>query len=149
MTAHQLYFEEVEPGAAIALLVKRPTNVQLFRYSAATWNAHRIHYDKEYARVEGYDDILVQSHLHGCFLVQMVMDWAGPRARLVRFSWQNRRMALPGDQLTCTGLVTGKYQADGICYVECRLEERNQRGETCAPGTAVIALPSVAARDGK
>ncbi|MQA84267.1 MAG: acyl dehydratase [Streptosporangiales bacterium] len=134
-------FEEVAPGAAITPLVKRPTNVQLFRFSAVTWNAHRIHYDTAYAHTEGYPDVLVQSHLHGCFLVQAVLDWAGPRARLRRFSWQNRRFALPGDVLTCSGKVTATEVHDTVGLVTCELEERNQDGELCAPGWATIELP--------
>jgi len=36
----------------------------LFRYSALTFNAHRIHYDRDYARqVEGYPDLVVQGPL--------------------------------------------------------------------------------------
>jgi hydroxyacyl-ACP dehydratase HTD2-like protein with hotdog domain len=49
MHGHQLCFEDVKPGVALTPLVKRPTTVQLFRFSAVTWNAHRIHFDKPYA----------------------------------------------------------------------------------------------------
>ncbi|MCY4316293.1 MAG: MaoC family dehydratase N-terminal domain-containing protein [Roseovarius sp.] len=42
----------------------------LFRYSALTFNGHRIHYDREYARnIEGYSDIIV----HGPLLAQLLM----------------------------------------------------------------------------
>jgi 3-methylfumaryl-CoA hydratase len=42
----------------------------LFRYSALTFNGHRIHYDLEYARqVEGYDGLVV----HGPLLAQKLM----------------------------------------------------------------------------
>jgi len=42
----------------------------LFRYSALTFNGHRIHYDKPYAQeVEGYPGLVV----HGPLLVQMLM----------------------------------------------------------------------------
>ncbi len=44
----------------------------LFRYSALTFNGHRIHYDIDYARhVEGYDGLVV----HGPLLAQMLMIW--------------------------------------------------------------------------
>ena len=49
------------------------TTTQLFRYSALTFNGHRIHYDADYARdVEGYDGLVV----HGPLLAQMLMDLA-------------------------------------------------------------------------
>ena len=42
----------------------------LFRYSALTFNGHRIHYDEAYARqVEGYDGLVV----HGPLLAQLAM----------------------------------------------------------------------------
>lgn len=42
----------------------------LFRYSALTFNGHRIHYDQEYARdIEGYDGLVV----HGPLLAQQLM----------------------------------------------------------------------------
>ena len=42
----------------------------LFRYSALTFNGHRIHYDLEYAKeVEGYDGLVV----HGPLLAQLLM----------------------------------------------------------------------------
>ena len=132
----------VTVGSEIAPLVKRPTGVQLFRYSAVTWNAHLIHYDAEYARTEGYPDVLVQSHLHGCFLVQTVLDWAGPRARLRKFRWENRHLAVPGHVLTCTGVVTDVWDEGDVRLLECELEERNAEGVLCAPGWALVEVPA-------
>lgn len=136
-----LKFEDVEPGKAIPPLEHRPTAVQLFRFSAATWNSHRIHYDQAYAAAEGYPDVLVQSHLHGAFLLRMVTRWAGPHARVRKFAWQNRHYAVPGDVLTCTGTVEETFLEDGAGLVRCSLEERNQDDIVCAPGWAIIELP--------
>lgn len=48
-----------------------PDPVQLFRFSALTFNAHRIHYDRGYARdVEGYPGLVV----HGPFVATLLMD---------------------------------------------------------------------------
>lgn len=138
----ELFFEDVEVGAELPALVKEPTTVQLFRYSAVTWNAHRIHYEKDYAKKEGHPDVLVQAHLHGAFLVQMITDWIGPRARLVSFGWSNRGRAIPGDILTCTGRVTGKRREAGRGLIDLEIAETNQRGEVCAPGKATVELPS-------
>ncbi len=45
----------------------------LFRYSALTFNGHRIHYDLDYARdVEGYEGLVV----HGPLLAQLLMVMA-------------------------------------------------------------------------
>lgn len=131
----------VRAGDSFGPVVFTPTEVQLFRFSAVTWNAHRIHYDLPQARDEGYPGILVQSHLHGCFLAQAVLAWGGPGSRLLRFSWQNRGIAVPGDQLACTGVVTDVARDHGRVRVAWELQEHNQDGRMCAPGTALLEVP--------
>jgi 3-methylfumaryl-CoA hydratase len=50
-----------------------PNTVDLFRYSAATYNSHRIHYDQRYVRDdEGYPDLVV----HGPFTAAKLCDLA-------------------------------------------------------------------------
>jgi 3-methylfumaryl-CoA hydratase len=50
-----------------------PSRVDLFRYSAATYNSHRIHYDQAYVREEeGYPDLVV----HGLFTASKLFDLA-------------------------------------------------------------------------
>ena len=47
-----------------------PTSALLFRYSALTFNAHRIHYDREYAqKTEGYPGLVVHGPLQATLLV--------------------------------------------------------------------------------
>jgi len=48
-----------------------PDPLLLFRFSALTFNAHRIHYDRDYARqVEGYAGLVV----HGPLIATLLMD---------------------------------------------------------------------------
>src|SRR5664279_4565095 len=48
-----------------------PDDVLLFRYSALTFNGHRIHYDRRYAtEVEGYPGLVV----HGPLIATLLMD---------------------------------------------------------------------------
>ena len=55
--------------------------VLLFRFSALTYNAHRIHYDRDYARAEGYPGLLV----HGPLQALLMAELARPEpARAVR-----------------------------------------------------------------
>ncbi|MDH5340923.1 MAG: MaoC family dehydratase N-terminal domain-containing protein [Rubrivivax sp.] len=51
----------------------RPDARQLFRFSALTFNAHRIHYDHDYVRaVEGYPGLVVHGTLTATLLLQLV-----------------------------------------------------------------------------
>jgi hydroxyacyl-ACP dehydratase HTD2-like protein with hotdog domain len=120
-------------------LVKQPSTVALFRFSAVTWNAHRIHYDRDYAASEGYPNVLVQGHMHGAFLTQMLLEWIGPGGMLRRLQWSNRRAAYAGDTITCQGRVSQVYEEDGVRLADCEIWTENQNGEVCAPGTATVA----------
>jgi hydroxyacyl-ACP dehydratase HTD2-like protein with hotdog domain len=104
--------------------------------------AHRIHYDKEYARTEGHADVLVQAHLHVAVLARMLMDWMGPHGRLRALSWQNRGKAVPADALTCRGTVQRKMLSGSTYGIELEVSERNQRDEVCASGHATVELPA-------
>jgi 3-methylfumaryl-CoA hydratase len=54
----------------------------LFRYSALTFNGHRIHYDLDYAReVEGYAGLVVHGPLLAQHLMLMARDLIGPLAQ--------------------------------------------------------------------
>lgn len=138
----QIYFEDVEVGVQIPTLLNVPTTVTLFRFSAVTWNAHRIHYDREFARGEGHADILVQAHLHGAWLARMVMNWIGPRGRLLSMEWKNVAPAYPLDTLTCSAAVTTKVRDGALNRIRLELLERNQHGAVCASGAADVALPA-------
>jgi 3-methylfumaryl-CoA hydratase len=50
-----------------------PDPTLLFRFSALTFNAHRIHYDRTYATtVEGYPGLVVQGPLTAVLLLKLV-----------------------------------------------------------------------------
>ena len=54
--------------------VVEATTTLLFRYSALTFNGHRIHYDRDYARnVEGYPGLVVQGPLQATLLVNLAL----------------------------------------------------------------------------
>ncbi|MSO85564.1 MAG: acyl-CoA dehydrogenase [Rhodospirillales bacterium] len=65
-----------------------PDPVMLFRYSALTFNGHRIHYDQPYAtRIEGYPGLVV----HGPLIATLLMDLIRrerPEARMSRFAYR-------------------------------------------------------------
>jgi 3-methylfumaryl-CoA hydratase len=65
-----------------------PDPVLLFRYSALTYNAHRIHYDRDFATgVEGYPGLVV----HGPLIATLLMDHylrRHPETRVKGFSFR-------------------------------------------------------------
>ena len=63
-------------------------DVLLFRYSALTFNAHRIHYDRRYAtEVEGYPGLVVHGPLIATLLMDLLRQHA-PASNVARFSFR-------------------------------------------------------------
>ena len=55
--------------------------VLLFRYSALTFNGHRIHYDRDYVtKVEGYPGLIFHGPLQASFIVEMAAKHHGGKA---------------------------------------------------------------------
>jgi hydroxyacyl-ACP dehydratase HTD2-like protein with hotdog domain len=117
-----------------------PTRPQLFRYSAITWNPHRIHYDTEYASdVEGHPDVLVQAHFHGAVMQGILMDRFSPASQLTELSWQNVGRAIPDEPLTAGAEVTSIDEETGRVEFDIWTESSEGR---CAEGTAAVELPT-------
>lgn len=137
----QLFYDDVEPGDELPPLIVAVDETQMFFFSAATYNGHRIHYDKQWARdVEGYDDVLVQGPLQAALLARAITDWIGGRGRLVEYSVQNRGVAFPGQPLTFGGTVTAMRLDGGRGLVDLEIAGRRD-AEVLMPGTAIVELP--------
>lgn len=70
---------------------REPTSTLLFRYSAVTFNGHRIHYDVPYAReVEGYPGLVVHGPLIATFMLSACVH-ANPGRRVAHFAYRGLR----------------------------------------------------------
>lgn len=104
----------------------------LFRFSAATYNSHRIHYDQEYARtVEGYPERVVHGPLLAVLMAEQVRRAAVARvdARPYRFEFRLQAPLFLGQ-----GLVVGAVE-DGASF---RTYARDTAGRITAEGSYSI-----------
>ena len=96
--------------------------VLLFRFSALTYNAHRIHYDRDYARAEGYPGLLV----HGPLQALLMAELARPeRPALCDYSYRLVAPLFDGQGL----IVSASADPDGV-----RVAARDRAGRTTATG---------------
>jgi 3-methylfumaryl-CoA hydratase len=105
-----------------------PDPTMVFRYSAITFNAHRIHYDAAYTREkEGYPDLVV----NGGLTTSLLWEFAAARSgRSIKASSSRNLRALFVDRpLTLCGrmLADGKARAwaldaDGALAIDAELE---------------------------
>lgn len=88
-----------------------PSPVLLFRYSAATFNGHRIHYDTPYVTgVEHYPQLVVHGPLIATLNLRAFCR-ANPQARVRSFSFRGIRPLLAGTPFQVGGHLVGPGSA--------------------------------------
>ncbi|HEY6344339.1 MAG TPA: MaoC family dehydratase N-terminal domain-containing protein [Bryobacteraceae bacterium] len=111
----------------------RPGDVLLFRYSALTFNSHRIHYDRRFAtNVEGYPGLVV----HGPLIATLLLDLLRcnlPEADVAKFSF--RAVSPLFD--TAPFRICGKPDGDTI-----RLWAKTENGNLAMDATATLRAES-------
>ena len=123
-----------QPAATDAAWAREwlPDDLLLFRYSALTFNGHRIHYDRRYVTaVEGYPGLVV----HGPLIATLLLDLLRrerPQAVVAQFNFKALRPTFDG--LTMT--VRGQASLDGRTV---RLWACDHQGWLTMDATATLA----------
>ena len=129
--------QDIRVGDEVPGRVFKPTNVSLFLYNAAIWNAHRIHYDEPYATgVEKHPAIVIDGPLQGDWLTQAAVNWAGDDGQLMEFEYSNRKACYLGASLTSGGVVKAVDAASGNVTLELFIMDED--GAVTSPGSAVV-----------
>ena len=106
--------------------------VQMFRYSAATFNGHRIHYDRHYAReVEGYPGLVVHGPLIATMLLEFLQAQVAPKRFVERFEF---RAIKPTFDIAPFALHAASPASDG----SVSLWSTNNTGALGIQATAVV-----------
>jgi 3-methylfumaryl-CoA hydratase len=115
-----VYRESASPNAPAPEAVRAPTGeewvhevatdpVLLFRFSALTFNGHRIHYDKQYVTaIEHYPDLIVHGPLLALLMLELVRTNL-PDAVVKTFSFRGVRPTFVPQRI----FVCGKRSEDG------------------------------------
>ena len=140
-----VYRSAAQPGEAAPAPQKPPMDGQaawsrtitadavvLFRYSALTFNGHRIHYDRQYVtEVEGYPGLIV----HGPLIATLLLDLLRremPGAQVAAFDFRAVRPTFDLHPFS----VHGKPSADGRTV---ELWAQDHEGFLTMQGTATLA----------
>ena len=101
--------------------------VLLFRYSALTFNGHRIHYDRDYVtRVEGYPGLVFHGPMQAAFIVELAAKLHGGVAPK-KFSYRGVQPLFEGSEFSVNANETGAGM---------ELWTANSQGQPTMKGTA-------------
>jgi hypothetical protein len=95
----------------------------------------------EWARQEGYEDVLVQSSLISAHHVRLLTTWAGNERALLRLSERNVSPPLAGQELIFTGKVLrlGPLKG-GVALVDIGLRVQRADDSPVVIGDATVQL---------
>lgn len=114
-----VYREAARPGSAPAAAQVAPPDAlwqqewsfdspRLFRYSAITFNSHKIHYDREYVtREEGYPGLVVHGPLLATLMLELVRSTL-PAQAVKRFEFRAIAPVFEGAQIVACGRPDGE-----------------------------------------
>jgi 3-methylfumaryl-CoA hydratase len=102
--------------------------VLLFRYSALTFNGHRIHYDRDYVtKVEGYPGLIFHGPLQAALIVEMAARLRGGKAPK-KFTYRGLQPLFEGSEFSINANDSGESM---------ELWTANADGQPTMKGTAV------------
>ena len=131
---------EIKIGAAIPAISRGPIEQgQLALFADASGDHNPIHLDEEQARAGGLPGVIIHGMLLMAILGQMLSAWV-PQSRIRKFSNRFVAMAMPGDTINCSGIVTAIRDGDGERLVDVEINAENQKGDMVLQGLATIAL---------
>jgi acyl dehydratase len=132
-------------GVALREYKKHPAFAFRDHETGAIEPVFAVHYNKAAAAMQGLPycyDVGVQ---RSCLVSRYLTNWVGDDAWLRKLRVEYRSMVYLSDVLKFSGRVSRKYlDNDGEHCVDLETKVTNQRGENVAPGTATVALPSMA-----
>ncbi|MBN9355499.1 MAG: MaoC family dehydratase N-terminal domain-containing protein [Herbaspirillum huttiense] len=140
---HDIVYRDLpQPGAPVVVPKSAPTDarwsrrvepdpVLLFRYSALTFNGHRIHYDRSYVtEVEGYPGLIVHGPLIATLLADLVAREM-PQALMREFNFRSVGTLFDTEPFT----LCGKPAVDGKSVA---LWAQNERGGLAMQAEALL-----------
>jgi 3-methylfumaryl-CoA hydratase len=98
--------KSVSPPAAQHRETHMADTVLLFRYSALTFNGHRIHYDRDYVtRVEGYPGLIFHGPMQAALMVEFAAKLRGGRVPK-KFSYRGVQPLFEGSEFSVNANIT-------------------------------------------
>lgn len=135
-----VHFDSVQVGDSLPALTLAPINrTTLALFAGASGDHNPIHIDIDYARKAGMADVFAHGMLSMAYLGRLLTQWVDQR-QLRGFSVRFAGITHLGHQITCSGKVVEKFEAEGERRVKLEIQTANQYGETKIVGDAIVAL---------
>ncbi|MGH8788280.1 MAG: MaoC family dehydratase [Cupriavidus necator] len=135
-----LDYDALQVGGTLPPLTLAPINrTALALFAGASGDHNPIHIDIDFARKAGMADVFAHGMLSMAYLGRLLTQWVDQR-QLRQFGVRFVGITHLGHQITCTGHVVEKFEAEGERRVRLEIRTASQYGDAKVLGDAVIAL---------
>ncbi len=108
-------------------------------YCGGSGDHNPIHVDSDFAKAAGMPDVFAHGMLSMAYLGQALTGWV-PQSALHSYGVRFASITWVGNELTCGGTVTEKFEEDGEKRVRLEVKAADQDGDIKLIGEAVVAL---------
>jgi len=141
--AARVFFEDVSEGTPLPALVNPPvTHTMLVKYAGASGDFNPLHTDPAVGQKFGLGGPIAHGMLIMGFLGHFVSDYLGVPGPLKRFGVRFKSMTHHEDIITCSGVITQKYEEDSQHFIKANVFAKDQTGEVKASGSFTAVLPT-------
>ncbi len=137
----ELKLGEIHQGDSLPLVVRHITQKDINLYAEGSGDFNPIHIDESFAAQTPLGGTIAHGMLMLAYVSEMMTkafgkSWFSGGKLSVRF----KTPARPEDTITVSGKVDSVEYKEGMSYINCEMESRNQNGETVIIGNAVVKL---------
>jgi hypothetical protein len=141
MTQTLSAYESLAVGDAIPALTLAPlSRLTLALYCGASGDHNPIHVDSDFARSAGMPDVFAHGMLSMAWLARLLTHWV-PQSAIRAYSVRFAAITQVAETITCTGVITDKFEEGGERRVRLQLTTANAEGQIKLAGDAVVAWP--------
>jgi len=134
-------YDSLSVGDAIPALTLPPlSRLTLALYCGASGDHNPIHVDSDFARSAGMPDVFAHGMLSMAWLARVLTHWV-PQSAIRSYSVRFAAITQVAETITCSGVITDKFEEGGERRVRLQLTTANAEGQVKLAGDAVVAWP--------
>ena len=108
-------------------------------YCGGSGDHNPIHVDSDFAKAAGMPDVFAHGMLGMAYLGQALTGWV-PQSALRAYGVRFASITWVGNEISCTGTVTEKFEEEGEKRVRLEVKAADQEGDVKLIGEAVVTL---------
>ena len=133
-------------GAVVPAIERTIEQADMIAYAGATWDWHKLHYDRDYLDAKQLDRAVVDGQVFGALIAESIQDWLGGRAFISKLHFRFKNLVFAGETVKVRGSVAAiDHREDGKVLLTIESEVlvvgENKRVAVAPAGAEVIWQP--------